>query len=141
MNPIHDNNGNLLAVEMNGSRISAEALARMAATNERHHAALEAIANARVCDPAVFAQAILDGKSVQEATEADLTWLETPPPPEVAVSLLRIDARREVVAAALALHDTYNDASMWGSDPALTDAKRNLFAACNVLMALGVDDE
>ncbi len=31
MNPIHDNNGNLLAVEMNGSRISAEALARMAA--------------------------------------------------------------------------------------------------------------
>lgn len=34
MNPIHDNNGNLLAVEMNGSRISAEALARMAARVE-----------------------------------------------------------------------------------------------------------
>ncbi|MFZ1412725.1 MAG: hypothetical protein WAS07_14840 [Micropruina sp.] len=31
MNPIHDNQGNLLAVEMNGSRISAEALAQMAA--------------------------------------------------------------------------------------------------------------
>lgn len=31
MNPIHDNQGNLLAVEMNGSRISAGALAQMAA--------------------------------------------------------------------------------------------------------------
>lgn len=31
MNPIHDNNGNLIAVEMHNTRISAEALAQMAA--------------------------------------------------------------------------------------------------------------
>lgn len=41
MNPIHDNNGNLLAVEMNGTRISAEALAQMAARVEAQERDIE----------------------------------------------------------------------------------------------------
>ncbi len=132
MNPIHDNNGNLLAVETNGTRISAEALARMAAELDRYRVALQAIAATRVCDPAVFAQAILDGKSVQEATEADLTWLETPAPPEVAVSLLRIDARRELVRAALALYER---------DQGSLEAEVALYKACNTFLALGGSKE
>lgn len=141
MNPIHDNEGNLLAVEINNTRISAEALARMAATNERYRAALYAIANALVCDPATFARAVADGAPLQAAIETDLTWLETPAPPEVAVSLLRIDARRELVKAALALHSREQEAiGLVVPSPAYRawqNAEMALYKACNTFLALG----
>lgn len=129
MNPIHDNTGNLIAVEMHQTRYSSEALAQMAATCERYRVALETIAQTLVCDPATFAQAILDGKSRHEALTADVEAMLAPVTPEVAQSILRIDARRELVRAALRLH----------SDPStMTKARaRELFAACERFLATG----
>lgn len=139
MNPIHDSNGNLLAIEMNGSRISAAALSRMAASVDRYRVGLEAISRALVNDPYAFAQAIVDGKAVQEALEMDALNLDAEPSPEIDAGLLRIDARRELVKAALRLFEAEQQA---GSYPTTAyrpwqQAETALYAACATFLAAG----
>lgn len=139
MNPIHDSQGNLIGIEMHQTRISAEAISQMAATMERYRVGLEAIARALVSDPYAFAQAIIDGKAVQEALEIDALNLDAEPSPEIDASLLRIEAWRELVKAALRLHRVERQA---GSYPATAyrpwqQAETSLYAACEAFLASG----
>lgn len=132
MNPIHDNQGNLIGIEMNNTRISAEAISQMARSIDRYRVGLEAIARALVSDPYAFAQNIIDGKAMQDALEIDALNLDAEPSPEVAVGLLRIDARRELVKAALAMHER---------DRGSLEAEVALYKACNTFLALGGSEE
>ena len=137
MNPIHDNQGNLIGIEMNNTRISAKALSQMAASVDRYRVGLEAISRALVIDPFAFAQAIVEGKAVQDALEIDALNLDAEPSPEIDASLLRIEARRELVRAAIRLYEAEQEA---GSYPATAyrpwqQAETALYAACAVFLA------
>lgn len=139
MNPIHDSQGNLIGVEMHQTRYSAEALSQMAASVDRYRVGLEAIARALVSDPYAFAQHIVEGKAVQDALEIDAANLDAEPSPEIDASLLRVDARRELVRAALRLYEAEREA---GNYPATAyrpwqQAETALYEACAAFLATG----
>lgn len=141
MNPIHDSDGNLIGIEMHSTRISAEAISQMAMSIDRYRVGLEAIARALVIDPYAFAQAIVEGKAVQEALEIDALNLDAEPSPEIDAEpspeidagLLRIDARRELVRAAL----------RWAKEhePFYCETCEGLVQACKTFLALGGSEE
>ena len=135
MNPIHDNTGKLIAVEMNQTRYSSTALARMAAECERYRLALERIAAQEVYDVFAFAGAIAGVQSLHEALEADTAATLDLVPPAVAESLLRVDARRELVKAAL----KWEEADLFNGEERL--AEERFWEAVAAFRDAGGDEE
>lgn len=109
------------------------------ATLERYRAGLECIARAEAIDPYSLARAVLDGTPVQAAQAADLEALTAPASPEEESDLRRMEARREIVRAALELQAA-EDAGRSGGYVALLlpqwhAAERRLYAACRAFRA------
>lgn len=111
------------------------------ATLERYRQALECIARAEAIDPYSLARAVLDGTPVQAAQAADLEALTAPASPEEEVDLRRMEARREIVRAALELQAA-EDAGTASAYVALVlprwrAAERRLYAACRAFREAG----
>lgn len=155
MNVIYDNAGEVVALEVNGTRHSPQALLSAAATAARYSAALATIGAGHPFDAQAFARDVLAGATVNEALSDDVAAMARPLPPDEQVALdariRRAEARRELVKAALrwraadaawnelvsraTLIDDLDDAE--DADKAVSAAEEALAAAVEAFVALG----